>query len=396
MIALAFNRNNIAYSLKPNGKVQAVNNGASTEGTWTAESSTEKSSITLNVGGQKTTIPVGYEFNNSDGNRNALKVVVPKDGNDPEASAIFPGSIELDDEKDITYKLPEGGAFVLYSKLSFDGSYNYLRVELEDGSKTFVRCSKPTIIPGAPGNLSKSTVLTMTALSRVGNDGNEIDAKIGVFGNLAPKDGNIIFMGSVAGDKTFDITLAGDYKMVNGALQISSKNGKVQLEATVRYKFDEGQGSWGVTLGHSDKIFKLSADLDFAGKKTGKQGETKLKGKAELAYDGVAGTLKIDFELEGDFEIGKDRALQFKLKGGIVNGTTTIAFSGKLSIDNKTVTAELNYAGKTISVQIAYETEKLKAAISFLKNGKDVGVRFYVSYTFGTNGEQKASQPKAA
>lgn len=397
MTTLEFTREGSKIALTPNGKAKSTKDGVTQEGSWTAVSSTEKNELNIKVGGQKSVIPVSYSFDHKAGNRNALKVEVPKDGESPAASAVFAGSIELDDEKDVTYRLPEGGAFLIYGKLSFDGAYTSLQIELVDGSKTSIRCSKPEIRQGVPGAPEKSTFLTVTAFSRIGQTGKELPARIGVFGNLVPKEQKIVFMGALKGDRTFDITIAGSGKLVNGALQISSdKGGQLSFAAAVRYQFDEGSGSWGVMLGYSDKKFKLTADLDFEKKKTGKDGETKLIGRATVEHDGGTGALSIELELEGQLEIGQNRALQFRLKGGIVNGKTSIDFSGKVTVDDKTISAEIKYAGEMLEIELAYSSEKIKSVISFLSDGKDVGIRFYVEYTFGANGDQKASEPKAA
>jgi hypothetical protein len=396
MTTLEFTRNGSALSLTPDGKATSTKDGSTQEGIWTAVSSAESNEITVEIKGVKTSIPVCYSFDRKAGNWNALKVEIPKDGESPATSAIFAGTIELDDAKDVTYRLPEGGAFVVCGTLFFEGTYTYLRIRLPDGSIISIGCSKPVIEDSKSGEPERSTKLSVTAFSRVGKDGKVYWAKIRVFGNLMPKKDKIAFMGSITGDRTFDITIAGTGKLANGALQITSDKGVLTFAGAVRYQFDEAEGSWGIMLGCSDKKFSLTADLDFASKKTGKEGEAKWVGKATLAHDGGTEGLEIGFELGGNITFSENRALEFKMDGQYVNGKATIALSGKVMVDHKTITAAINYADKTLSIELGYDTDMIDSYIILLKNGREVSARFYVEITIGGDGKQKVSAPKAA
>lgn len=391
MTTFTFNYEGSKYALSSDGKAKVTSGAATVDGTWTAISATEANELVIQTGEKKVAVPVRYSFDNRSKNRNALKIEV-KDG-DASASAIFPGTIELDDEKDVTYRLPEGGSFVLYGKLSFDGAYITLQIDLKEG-KTSIRCSKPIVGQGVPGDPSKSTFLTVSAYTQVGDGGEKYPSRIGVFGNILPKEDKIVFVGTVTGNQSFDITIMGKSKAVDGALQISSDAGKLSFEGAVRYQFDEGKGTWGIMLGYSDKVFKLSADIDFTDDKTEEDGSTKLVGKATVEHDGEA--FKIDVELAATFEIGQNRALQFRLNGGVVNGQLSIDFSGKVSVDDRTITASINLGEKKLAIDLGYNDDKIASTISFLKDGEDVGIRFYVEYTIGGNGKQTASAPKKA
>lgn len=394
MTTLKFKRGNSTYALDSNGRAKlTAEDGTTKDGSWSAISSKENNELIIDIEGSKKSFPVVYSFDRSGDNYNALKVVVQKDDDGPAASAIFEGTIELDDEKDVSYRLPDGGSFVVYGTLSFVGAYDTIQVTFKnDSGSTMIECSKPKIDPGGgdPGTPRRSTHLIATTYSQVGKDGSRYMAKIGVFGDIVPNDNGIVFLGSADG-KNFDITIAGTSKLLNGALQISSSEGKLTFAGAVRYVFDENRGSWGVTFGGSDKKFALSADLDF--KDSAKDGRTKLSGKTKLSHDGGTGHWEVSFELEGQFLIGKDRALQFSLKTGFVNGKRSIYFSGKVEVKDGTITAYIDYEGRQLKVGLAYETDKATGVIEFLRSGKDVGLRFYVQYAIG-GGRQGASPPR--
>jgi hypothetical protein len=395
MTELTFTKGQTSYQLKSDGSLVATTGGASTTGKWSAVSAAGENKLTLTTGTIVVSIDVTYSFDTSLARKtkNVLKLTIPASGTNAEASGLFPGTIDIDDSKDITYTLPEGGVLILYGALGFSADYRKMVVTFPTGGTAEISGDPPTISQGKVSSTKEGDLLRFAAVTRYPGLPNS-DAKIGIFGSLEPtKEGSLVFLGSVSGQKSFDVTLAGTYKMGSFGLQVFSKDGSpgMLLAARGKFKHSGSTGEWSVALGYSAKEFKLDAKVALTKPATDKNGDATLNMGVKV-LKGSSG-FSAELVLDGTFQLAHNRKLQFMLKAGTVNGVGFIEFAGTLTVkDGATMSFTFATGEGGTSIGLAYTGEKLKVAIAIAKGDSGVGLSFFVSYTFTIGGEGKEEQ----
>lgn len=397
---LEFVHDDVTYKLLADGSLSGTSAAGNLTGTWSASSTSQSNELTLSPNGMATvTVPVKYDLfsglHNGRTYRNALRIEVASAGGN--VFALLGGKIVIDNAQDIEFHLPEDGAkFILYGSLAFEEGYKKLTINLNGGGKAVMKVIIQ--LSGNPDNATgerdilKADVLTVWP-NLVTGATESLDGIIELSGKFEPQNGEIVFLGSIDGTQTFDVTIAAkSFKVFQGGLRLYSEEGQTGLELDLRsqFNFNGRDGTFGVALGYS-ATEGLEAEVQFAfgDLETDEEGRTGLKATSTFNLIGQNdGNLDVEFDLEGRFEVGEhSRLVTFKLDADYSNNALSLDFSGTVEVDaSKQLTYKINYDDGDVQVGLKFEDTERDFWIQILAGSSNFEASFVVRFTFPPGG----------
>ena len=291
---------------------------------------------------------------------------------------------------------PKGGQHSFFMAIwFFSKGFTRLEIDFRDGRKASV-AGKARLVRGFSSFSLERDLLQFGAettwTDENGNFGAE-DAIISLSGHVSPEDGQLKFFGSYQGNETFNVALAGRYKVVAGGIQIESDeqgNIGVNLELKGDLKFRGATGQFGISLGYSDsKDLSIQAAIRFESDRTSEDGLTRLQGGAFILIED--GKIEAELDLQGTFKMRQNRVLVFELEAGLSDSKLELALKGTLLISKgKEVSFQVGYANSQASIKLALKTEKLQAMIELASGDSGFSASFSVTYNFGAEDDEES------
>jgi peptidoglycan L-alanyl-D-glutamate endopeptidase CwlK len=403
MNLLEFTRGGTAYTLNRDGTLTARSNGTHVGGSWTSKSAVDRNELTLTPTGQApVVVPVSYSFviDSEKDLRNVLKIAVRAEADGAESSALFAGQIVIDDRRDIEYRVRDGIPLFIYGNLAFSDSFQSLDIKFADGGEARIR--------GRAGlsEVTNTTILTekdlltfRTSTTWIDPDGSfqGNNAEIKLSGQINPENGQLKFFGSFEGNKTFNVALAGRYKVGAAAIEVcGTEDGDFEAHLTVASaitSFRGISGQFGVSIGYSSTDdLSLTAVIRFASDATDQEGNSRIQGGARFELAG--GTISASVDLKGTFVMKQNRILVFELEAGVTNSKLELAIKGTYKINaNSELSFQVGYANSQAVIKLAYKSEKLAVAIQIAAGESGLTASFSVTLTFGADGTPEVGGP---
>jgi len=403
---IEFVHDEVTYTLRADGSLSGTSATGNVSGSWTAESPGGDNELTLSVDGRDPfAVPVKYAFFTDDVDYlNALRIEVASDGGNA-ATALLGGKIVIDNHQDIEFQLPGGAKLVVYGTLAFKNGYETLEIDLKGGGTTTIEQVAILLDSEANNAPDERDLLKVDAttewLDPETGDMHDFVSVIELSGRFEPREGEIVFVGSIEGTSTFDVTIAAkSYKVFRGGLRLYSEDGQTgfELDLLGQFSFRGHDGTFRVSLGFSDtKDLEAQVQFNFGGPETDETGKTGLKAKATFNLGGSAAAPEVEFDLEGRFEIGQhDRLVTFKLEADYADNALSLDFSGTVKIDeHKQLTYQINYDGNDVEIGLKFEDTKRDFWIEILAGSSGFKLSFFVRFTFPSAGAPlQAGEPE--
>ncbi|MEO9779252.1 MAG: hypothetical protein ABJH07_07485 [Sedimentitalea sp.] len=393
---LEFSDSGHSYVVKPDGSFERTTDAATATGRWSTSVGDAKKILLALDDGTTDTFEVAYTFETgmkADNKfvRNILQITV-KDGAGADiGSAMFRGTINIDDYSDIEFALPDGALVHIKCKLKLDGDYRKLFVDLLPGETVIL--GQPTVVQNRDDaepearDVFKFSAFTALVDLETGDDWQE-KAKIKLKGHLEFIDNSLTFVAWSDGAKTASLTLAGKYKTVAGALEITKVDDdtEVLLSVGADLNFNGVSGEFGLSLGFSDTGFQsLNGDVSFENE----YGETFLKGRLKVTDTGDG--IDIAVSVKGTFKMGQDKLLKFEMAASSIGDKRQLSLTGTLVQSGEwTTTFDLSYNGTTTSFEIEFTTADMGVFFSVVRGvGREPQVGIGITYSFGTDGNSQ-------
>ncbi len=318
---IKFTRNGVTLTLASNGKVFEGDN--TVRGNWRTQpkEGETKNRIYYDLQDMGTMgLDVDYQFNL----KNQLETRIRVDGTDITDSNpyTFLGKIEIDDDKDIVYRLisTEGinlsHSIYLFGNLSVE-SVSRLNLDLEGGGTLIIYGrNKPNEIPIKVGEneigdanegLDKLSfdAVTENVLNFGGIELPTYEtAEIDINGEWTVQDTKLAFIARKGSGKTA-IVFAGNYKAVSAGIAYMMEDDNQTIAFTIegKHKFKAGEAKWDLAIGYTAKAdkskrLKATASAEF------KQGAGRsLTIDGALTIEESSGAKKtIDLSLDAKYE----------------------------------------------------------------------------------------------
>lgn len=367
-------------------------------------------------------IKTRYGFND----RNQLVVNVLKDARiSADASYVFPGAIEVDDENDVVYKLLDRSgrkterSIVVFGSLRFASPLE-LVVDLIEGGETVIRASntaepiKLTTARGVSKGQDRLLFMAMTINTLENEHGTfsvNHDARIGFDGmwQMGSEGLHFLATGDVGDDgQALTLKIDGRYKAVSAGLEVAWSNdtgvtGTLLIKG--EHEFEEATSSWRLKLGvtqNQDSQLGIEAEVD--GKITHKtKGGNEFVIAGKLKAKSASGrALSLELALDVAYQFKENRitfnavaqsaggrtSYELKLGGEIRIGPGMLKFAIRYSSDN-TVEFDVEYDGNDKSFLDFFKL-KLKRD----KNGRvEIQASFRIECTW-VNGAWRVGPPQ--
>jgi|GEM_PF-6530334 len=394
---LEFSDSGHSYVVKPDGSFERTTDAVTVTGRWSTSVEDAKKIISLAFDdGTSDTFEVAYAFESgmkADNKfvRNILQITVKDSAGADIGSAMFRGTINIDDRSDIEFALPDGALVHIKCKLKLDGDYRKLVVDLLPGETVIL--GQPAVVQNRDDaepmarDVFKFSAFTALVDLETGDDWQE-KAIIKLKGHLEFKDNSLTFVAWSDGAETASMTLAGKYKSVAGALQITKEEGDTEVLLSVggELNFNGVKGEFGLSLGFSDTGFQsLNGDVSFENE----DGETYLKGGLKVTDTGDG--IDIEVSVKGTFKMGHDHLLKFEMAASSVGGERELSLTGTLvQSGDRTTTFDLSYNGTTTSFEIEFTAEDMSIFFNVVRGvGREPQIGIGITYSFGTDGNSQ-------
>lgn len=398
---LEFSDSGHSYVVKPDGSFERTTDAVTVTGRWSTSVEDAKKKVSLAFDdGTTDTFEVAYAFENgmkADNKyvRNILQIMVKDSAGADIGSAMFRGTINIDDHSDIEFALPDGALVHVKCKLKLDGDYRKLVVDLLPGETVIV--GEPAVVMNQDDaepkarDVFKFSAFTALVDLETGDDWQKM-AEIKLKGHLEFKDNSLTFVAWSDGAETASVTLAGKYKTVAGALEITKEDGETEVLLSVGgdLNFNGVTGEFGLSLGFSDTGFQsLNGDVRF---EKNEDGETFLKGGLMVTDTGDG--IDVEVSVEGKFKMGHDSLLKFEMAASFIGGEHELSLTGTLVQSGEwTTTFDLSYGGTTTSFEIEFTTDDMNIFFSVVNSfGSQPQIGIGISYSFDAHGNSQLEQ----
>jgi hypothetical protein len=409
---------------RPDGNVVTVDpNGSETiRGQWTSASPRDANRIQYDFdGADAPAFDVDYSFNDN----NQLVATIPGAANGgTDSTCVFLGSIDIDDNHDVKYKLfDEQGdwqraTIVVHGDLSF-GQLDQLTVTLPDGKTTAILGDDSTgrtnvqatsnAEKGAAGSVVAFSATTYNTIN--GRERSDV-AAILFTGDWGVNENGLVFKAGLT-PGAMKIQFGGTYKGITAGLAYYSKGGDQQIAFTIngKHQFKSPSGgdtsvNWLFTVENSNTALAAVAELgithrDAAGNKLTLGGKFQFVAqpgqsappKTEISLDATYQTKGGQLVFSADFtNTGGGFGYNLRLEGTYQLRNGQVSFAVQLQ---KTATSDPQL---TVSLGSVFTNKNLQAHLNALltttPSGKiDYSLNFDIRARW-VNGELMADPPK--
>jgi len=409
---------------RPDGNVVTVDSNGSetTRGQWSSAAPRDANKIQYDFdGADAPAFDVNYSFNEN----NQLVATIPAAANGgTDSTCVFLGSITIDDNHDVQYKLFDdqgnatGASILVHGDLAF-AQLDQLTLTLPDGKTTAILGDDSTGRTNVQAKSSAtagdaSSVIAFSATTYNTIDGQErADAAIILFtGDWGVNENGLVFKAGLT-PGAMNIQFGGTYKGVTVGLAYYAKEGDQQIAFTINGKHQfkspsggEGSVNWLFTVENSSTSLQAVAELGITSRDAAGNKFT-LGGKFQfVAQPGGSAPPQTEISLDATYQT---KGGQLVFSADFTNSGGGIGYNLRLEGTYQLRNGQVSFAVQlqknaasnpqlTVSLGSVFTNKKLQAHLNALISTTASG-RINYSLNFDirarwVNGELVADPPK--